>query len=158
MALILAAFLTAMALGLALDLATSYLLGRIRRARRGRAGSGSGEAPPPPPPALVYSSTSTNLAGAAVECAICLTEFADGDAIRFMPACRHGFHAHCIDRWLAGGRHSSCPTCRAPTAVATGAAAATRLMRPRRHRRETVKGSLWRASALWPFLAGVRVY
>ncbi|XP_066324712.1 RING-H2 finger protein ATL79-like [Miscanthus floridulus] len=132
MAVILAALLTALALALALNAAVRYLLGRSRRARRGRAGSSSGqrdsgasisdpekpaaEAPPPPlPPALVYS---------AAECAICLAEFADGDAVRVMPACRHGFHARCIERWLAGGGRSSCPTCRAPAAVAAGSPAA----------------------------------
>ena len=82
--------------------------------------------PPPPPPALVYSAAGTKLAGAAAECAICLAEFVDGDAVRVMPACGHGFHARCIERWLALGRRSSCPTCRAPLAAAaaeTGARA-----------------------------------
>ncbi|CAD6248502.1 unnamed protein product [Miscanthus lutarioriparius] len=141
MAVILAALLTALALALALNAAVRYLLGRSRRARRGRAGSSSGQRdsgarisdpekpaaeapPPPPPPALVYSAAGTKLAGAAAECAICLAEFADGDAVRVMPACRHGFHARCIERWLAGGRRSSCPTCRAPAAVAAGSPAA----------------------------------
>ncbi|CAD6252227.1 unnamed protein product [Miscanthus lutarioriparius] len=138
MAVILAALLTALALALALNAAVRYLLGRSRRARRGRAGPSSGqrdsdatrisdpEKPPveaPPLPTLVYSAAGTKLAGAAAECAICLAEFADGDAVRVMPACRHGFHARCIECWLAGGRHSSCPTCRAPAAVAAGAAA-----------------------------------
>ncbi|XP_002442771.2 RING-H2 finger protein ATL74 [Sorghum bicolor] len=44
------------------------------------------------------------------ECAICLGEFADGDAVRLLPRCRHGFHVHCIDTWLSA--HSSCPICR----------------------------------------------
>lgn len=140
MAVILAALLTALALALALNAAVRYLLSRSRRARRGRAGSSSGERdrdsdanisdpeklaveapPPPPPPALVYSAAGTKLAGAAAECAICLAEFADGDTVRVMPVCGHGFHARCIELWLAGGRRSSCPTCRAPA----GAAAAT---------------------------------
>ncbi|XP_066324629.1 RING-H2 finger protein ATL79-like [Miscanthus floridulus] len=138
MAVILAALLTALALALALNAAVRYLLGRSRRARRGRAGSSSGQrdsgasisdpekpaAEAPPPPALVYSAAGTKLAGAAAECAICLAEFADGDAVRVMPACRHGFHARCIECWLAGGRRSSCPTCRAPAAVAAGSPAA----------------------------------
>jgi len=138
MAVILAALLAALALGLALNAAARYLLRRARRRGAGsgdhQGNSGSGvsvedpekppvelEAAPPPPPALVYSAAGTKLAGAAVECAICLTEFADGDAVRVMPACRHGFHARCIERWLAGGRRSSCPTCRAPTAVVAAA-------------------------------------
>ncbi|CAM0148735.1 unnamed protein product [Urochloa decumbens] len=137
MAVILAALLAALALALALNAAVRYL---IRRARRGgrRGGSGTTEAaeevpgdlekaappPPPPPPALVYSAAGTKLAGAAAECAICLAEFVDGDAVRVMPACGHGFHARCIERWLAGGRRSSCPTCRAPLAADTAGAAA----------------------------------
>ncbi|RAL52991.1 hypothetical protein DM860_016226 [Cuscuta australis] len=46
----------------------------------------------------------------AAECAICLSEYEDGDEIRVLPLCRHGFHAECIDTWL--GSHSSCPSCR----------------------------------------------
>uniref|UniRef100_A0A0E0MIW9 RING-type domain-containing protein n=1 Tax=Oryza punctata TaxID=4537 RepID=A0A0E0MIW9_ORYPU len=44
------------------------------------------------------------------ECAICLGDFADGDKVRVLPRCHHGFHVSCIDTWLAA--HSSCPTCR----------------------------------------------
>ncbi|KAL7610035.1 hypothetical protein Lser_V15G12183 [Lactuca serriola] len=43
-------------------------------------------------------------------CAICLTEYTDGDEIRVLPQCGHGFHVGCIDKWL--GSHSSCPSCR----------------------------------------------
>ncbi|XP_023729684.1 RING-H2 finger protein ATL8 [Lactuca sativa] len=46
----------------------------------------------------------------AVECAICLAEYAVGDEIRLLPQCGHGFHVGCIDVWL--GSHSSCPSCR----------------------------------------------
>ncbi|CAN6277282.1 unnamed protein product [Urochloa humidicola] len=133
MAVILAALLAALALALALNAAVRYLLRRARRrGAAGGGGSGTEEPaqvpdlekaappppPPPPPPALVYSATGTKLAGAAAECAICLAEFVDGDAVRVMPACGHGFHARCIERWLAGGRRSSCPTCRAPLPAA----------------------------------------
>ena len=45
-----------------------------------------------------------------VGCAICLLDFKDGDHLRVMPTCNHGFHIGCIDTWLA--KHSSCPTCR----------------------------------------------
>ncbi|KAK9062099.1 hypothetical protein SSX86_019284 [Deinandra increscens subsp. villosa] len=44
------------------------------------------------------------------DCAICLAEYADGDQIRVLPQCGHGFHVGCIDLWL--GSHSSCPSCR----------------------------------------------
>ncbi|CAL5015236.1 unnamed protein product [Urochloa decumbens] len=44
------------------------------------------------------------------ECAICLAEFEEGEAVRVLPPCGHGFHAACIDKWLRG--HSTCPSCR----------------------------------------------
>lgn len=44
------------------------------------------------------------------ECAICLTEFVEGEEIRLMAECRHGFHGPCIQTWLCS--HSSCPNCR----------------------------------------------
>ncbi|KAJ0683609.1 putative transcription factor C2H2 family [Helianthus annuus] len=44
------------------------------------------------------------------DCAICLEEYADGDEIRVLPQCGHGYHIECIDKWL--GSHSSCPSCR----------------------------------------------
>ena len=44
------------------------------------------------------------------ECAICLTDFGDGDMMRILPRCNHSFHVTCIDTWL--GSHSSCPSCR----------------------------------------------
>ncbi|GJN18766.1 hypothetical protein PR202_gb05963 [Eleusine coracana subsp. coracana] len=130
MAVILAALLAALALALALNAAVRYLLRRARRrrARGGAATTAREEEDPEKPPVLelealalpvvlVYSASGTKLAGAAAECAICLAEFVDGDAVRVMPACGHGFHARCIERWLAGGRRSSCPTCRAPAAA-----------------------------------------
>nr|GEZ15193.1 RING-H2 finger protein ATL74 [Tanacetum cinerariifolium] len=46
----------------------------------------------------------------ASECPICLGEFLDGEKVRILPHCNHGFHVRCIDVWL--GSHSSCPTCR----------------------------------------------
>ncbi|XP_062217922.1 RING-H2 finger protein ATL79-like [Phragmites australis] len=129
MAVILAALLAALALALALIAAARYLLRRGRRGAAGRRGDGennnNANADPEkpavePPPALVYSAAGTKLAGATAECAICLAEFVDGDAVRVMPACGHGFHARCIERWLAGGRRSTCPSCRAPAAPRAG--------------------------------------
>ncbi|XP_030500208.2 RING-H2 finger protein ATL79 [Cannabis sativa] len=62
-------------------------------------------------PALVYSAeVQTKLAGAETECAICLSEFEEGQGIRVMARCNHGFHDQCIHQWLSS--HSSCPTCR----------------------------------------------
>nr|KYP50998.1 RING-H2 finger protein ATL3L [Cajanus cajan] len=44
------------------------------------------------------------------DCAVCLSEFSDGDEGRVLPNCSHAFHAHCIDAWFAS--HSTCPLCR----------------------------------------------
>lgn len=49
------------------------------------------------------------------DCVICLAEFADGDAIRVLPPCGHGFHVACIDKWLE--LNTSCPSCRHVLAV-----------------------------------------
>ncbi|PRQ42704.1 putative transcription factor C2H2 family [Rosa chinensis] len=46
----------------------------------------------------------------ATECPICLGEFEDGEKVRVLPKCNHGFHVRCIDTWLVS--HSSCPNCR----------------------------------------------
>lgn len=46
----------------------------------------------------------------STDCIICLGEFTDGEKIRVLPKCKHGFHVGCIDIWLLS--HSSCPTCR----------------------------------------------
>lgn len=61
-------------------------------------------------PCQAYSA-GLDLAGSSrSECAICLAEFARGDRVRVLPRCNHGFHARCIDRWLAA--RPTCPTCR----------------------------------------------
>ncbi|KAK5804595.1 RING-H2 finger protein ATL79-like [Gossypium arboreum] len=60
-------------------------------------------------PTLVYTS-GMKLAGAEAECAICLSEFVEGEGIQVLAKCNHGFHVQCIQRWLSS--HSSCPTCR----------------------------------------------
>ncbi|KAM1038405.1 hypothetical protein ACFX13_033822 [Malus domestica] len=68
----------------------------------------------------------------ATECPICLAEFEDGEKVRVLPKCHHGFHVRCIDTWLLS--HSSCPNCRhsllstssaAPAAAAVAAADST---------------------------------
>lgn len=47
-----------------------------------------------------------------LECAVCLSEFCDGEKIRLLPKCNHGFHVECIDMWFYS--HSTCPLCRNP--------------------------------------------
>lgn len=60
-------------------------------------------------PTVSYS-TEMKLPGLDTECVICLSEFANGDKVRILPKCNHGFHVCCIDKWLSS--HSSCPKCR----------------------------------------------
>lgn len=49
--------------------------------------------------------------GDPLECAVCLLEFDDDDALRLLPACPHAFHPECISLWLE--KHVTCPLCRA---------------------------------------------
>ncbi|ERN08202.1 hypothetical protein AMTRI_Chr09g17550 [Amborella trichopoda] len=118
LAMVLVFLVCALACALALNAALRCavnLLARREPQSRGRAGVGSGEAAEKSPavaaapPALVYSA-GMGLPGSVAECAICLTEFCDGERIRVLPNCGHGFHAGCVERWLAA--HVSCPTCR----------------------------------------------
>uniref|UniRef100_A0ACD5ZED1 Uncharacterized protein n=1 Tax=Avena sativa TaxID=4498 RepID=A0ACD5ZED1_AVESA len=46
----------------------------------------------------------------SAECAICLAEFVDGESVRVLPRCGHGFHVACVDAWLR--TCATCPSCR----------------------------------------------
>ncbi|GMN37952.1 hypothetical protein TIFTF001_007243 [Ficus carica] len=59
-------------------------------------------------PVFVYSPAATP----PLDCAVCLSEFEDGDCGRTLPKCGHAFHVACIDAWFRS--HSNCPLCRAP--------------------------------------------
>ncbi|KAK4432259.1 E3 ubiquitin-protein ligase ATL41 [Sesamum alatum] len=61
-------------------------------------------------PMFSYGSTSKKPSPGA-ECAICLSMFQEGEKVRVLPLCRHGFHSDCVDTWLR--TRSSCPLCRA---------------------------------------------
>ncbi|WOL07021.1 RING-H2 finger protein ATL74-like [Canna indica] len=113
MATVLLVLVCATAIAFGLHAACSLLIRRLRRRRhlpsplatdKPQAG-----APPPLPGPVVFSSGATRMAGTP-ECAICLAELVEGDRVRVLPACSHGFHAQCVEMWLAG--RSSCPTCR----------------------------------------------
>ncbi|KAK3131959.1 hypothetical protein QOZ80_6AG0513890 [Eleusine coracana subsp. coracana] len=63
---------------------------------------------------------------AALECAVCLSEFEDDEELRLLPSCSHAFHPDCIGEWLAG--HVTCPVCRCnldPEEIAAAAAETT---------------------------------
>ncbi|XP_020398863.1 RING-H2 finger protein ATL67 [Zea mays] len=59
-------------------------------------------------PKVPFSSSGATDADAM--CSICLSEYRDGETLRVMPECRHGFHVACLDAWLR--RSASCPVCR----------------------------------------------
>jgi Ring finger domain len=45
-----------------------------------------------------------------MECPVCLSDIAEGEDVRILPKCNHGFHVKCIDMWFHS--HSTCPLCR----------------------------------------------
>ncbi|WCJ22248.1 RING/U-box superfamily protein [Euphorbia peplus] len=63
-------------------------------------------------PVLTYTSKGD---AAVLECAVCLSEFEEGEMGRVLPACKHTFHSCCIDMWFYS--HSNCPLCRAPVKI-----------------------------------------
>lgn len=60
-------------------------------------------------PRLAFSAASAS-ENKLEDCAICLAGFEEGEEIRVLPHCGHGYHVICIDAWLAS--HSTCPSCR----------------------------------------------
>ncbi|CAD6233304.1 unnamed protein product [Miscanthus lutarioriparius] len=75
---------------------------RVRKADGGGGGGGDGS-----------SSASGSAAGttSAADCAVCLSELADGEKVRALPGCGHVFHVDCVDAWLRS--RNTCPVCRA---------------------------------------------
>lgn len=49
------------------------------------------------------------------ECVICVETFGEGEEVVRLPACGHGFHAACVQKWLGMAR--TCPYCRAEVKV-----------------------------------------
>lgn len=60
-------------------------------------------------PTTVFKKKVTK-AGEEEKCAICMTEFEDGEKVRELK-CKHDFHPPCIDTWLK--RIATCPVCKA---------------------------------------------
>ncbi|XP_074561846.1 RING-H2 finger protein ATL5-like [Curcuma longa] len=58
----------------------------------------------------VFDYASTAAGDEKLECAVCLSEFRDGDKGRLLPRCGHRFHVDCVDTWFQS--HSTCPICR----------------------------------------------
>ncbi|XP_037459567.1 probable E3 ubiquitin-protein ligase ATL44 [Triticum dicoccoides] len=103
--------------------------------RRRRSASSFDDAPPPPKglkkkvihalPTVSFVANGpspTPATGSSSECAICLAEYMEGEALRVLPRCGHGFHVACVDAWLL--TCATCPSCRAPI-VATPAGPAS---------------------------------
>jgi hypothetical protein len=44
-------------------------------------------------------------------CSICIDNFEDGEKIRLLPKCKHGFHTDCLMPWLTE-RQGCCPLCK----------------------------------------------
>jgi hypothetical protein len=44
-------------------------------------------------------------------CSICIEEFEEGEKVRLLPRCGHGFHTECILPWLTN-RQGCCPFCK----------------------------------------------
>ncbi|XP_074586155.1 RING-H2 finger protein ATL52-like [Curcuma longa] len=68
-----------------------------------------------------YKADEGVLGSSSCDCAVCLSEFQDGELLRLLPKCHHAFHIGCIDTWLRS--HINCPLCRVPVvtlASATG--------------------------------------
>ncbi|KAH6818777.1 hypothetical protein C2S51_002380 [Perilla frutescens var. frutescens] len=112
-ALIIVVLFCALICALGFNAAIRYIV-RLHSSRRRREdaedqkpGHGAGAAAEIP--SLIYAE-GMKLAGAETECIICLSEFAVGEKIGVLDKCNHGFHVHCIQKWLIS--HSSCPTCR----------------------------------------------
>ncbi|XP_055835061.1 RING-H2 finger protein ATL56-like [Solanum dulcamara] len=48
-----------------------------------------------------------------IDCAICLSDFEQGDKGRKIESCNHIFHENCLDKWLMDGKgQATCPLCR----------------------------------------------
>ncbi|OEL14757.1 hypothetical protein BAE44_0024223 [Dichanthelium oligosanthes] len=66
-------------------------------------------------PLFTMASALAALPKSSPDCAVCLSQFTPDAELRLLPACRHAFHAACVDAWLR--TTPSCPLCRAAVAA-----------------------------------------
>lgn len=64
---------------------------------------------------LEDEATNNRLTDSQNVCNICLEDFKQGDKMRVLNFCSHGFHSECIDQWLS--QVASCPICKHGIAV-----------------------------------------
>ncbi|KAF7021767.1 hypothetical protein CFC21_034661 [Triticum aestivum] len=67
-------------------------------------------------PVTTYRKEGAATAGA--DCAVCLSELADGEKVRELPNCGHSFHVECVDAWLRS--RTTYPLCRAEAELPKG--------------------------------------
>uniref|UniRef100_A0A0E0K3S6 RING-type domain-containing protein n=1 Tax=Oryza punctata TaxID=4537 RepID=A0A0E0K3S6_ORYPU len=94
----------------------------VRRSHEGEAAAGGGEEVDDEKERLIASLPLFTMASALAalpksspDCAVCLSPFAPEAELRLLPACRHAFHASCVDAWLR--TTPSCPLCRATVSL-----------------------------------------
>ncbi|OEL36141.1 hypothetical protein BAE44_0002841 [Dichanthelium oligosanthes] len=66
-------------------------------------------------PLFTMASALAALPKSSPDCAVCLSPFTPDAELRLLPACRHAFHADCVDAWLR--TTPSCPLCRAAVSL-----------------------------------------
>lgn len=66
-----------------------------------------------PPPLPNFHSNTLYTATTSTTCSICIDEFEEGEQIRLLPRCGHGYHTDCILPWLTE-RQGCCPFCKTP--------------------------------------------
>ncbi|CAD6249903.1 unnamed protein product [Miscanthus lutarioriparius] len=66
-------------------------------------------------PLFTMASALAALPKSSPDCAVCLSPFSPDAELRLLPACRHAFHAACVDAWLR--TTPSCPLCRAAVSL-----------------------------------------